>query len=127
MEQIVCEARQVLGITINYKRQFKELADRMALDPISEGTLERRLLRHLWTIDEDTGKLARANRERTIEHVLAIFHGGAPPAIQPEIARAQSGSRSTRSPSTSTTDGDTPAGRIRCSDPSRTPRSSSGR
>ncbi len=69
------EARQVLGMTINYQKQFKELADRMAREPIAEWALERRVLRHLWTIDEDMGKVARANRERTIEHVLAIFRG----------------------------------------------------
>ena len=33
------------------------------------------MLRHLWTIDEDIGKVARANRERTIEQVLAVFRG----------------------------------------------------
>jgi phage/plasmid-like protein (TIGR03299 family) len=69
------EARQVLGMTINYQKQFKELADRMAREPIAEWALERRVLRHLWTIDEDLGKVARANRERTIESVLAIFRG----------------------------------------------------
>ena len=69
------EARQVLGMTINYQKQFKELADRMACEPIAERALERRVLRHLWTIDEDLGKVARANRERTIEQVLAVFRG----------------------------------------------------
>jgi phage/plasmid-like protein (TIGR03299 family) len=69
------EARQVLGMTINYQKQFKELADRMASEPIAEWALERRVLRHLWTIDEDLGKVARANRERTIERVLDLFRG----------------------------------------------------
>lgn len=69
------EARQVLGMTINYEKQFKELADRLALDPIRERTLERNVLRHLWVIDESMGRRARANRERTIENVLAIFRG----------------------------------------------------
>ena len=69
------EARHVLGMTINYQKQFKELADRMASEPIAEWALERRVLRHLWTIDEDMGKLARQNRERTIENVMAIFRG----------------------------------------------------
>ena len=69
------EARHVLGMTINYQKQFKELADRMASEPIAEWALERRVLRHLWTIDEDMGKLARQNRERTIENVLAVFRG----------------------------------------------------
>jgi elongation factor P hydroxylase len=33
------------------------------------------VLRHLWVIDESTAPRARAYRERTIEHVLAIFAG----------------------------------------------------
>jgi phage/plasmid-like protein (TIGR03299 family) len=69
------EARQVLGMTIDYQKQFKALADRLALAPISEVALERGVLRHLWTIDDDTGPRARANRERAIEHVLEIFRG----------------------------------------------------
>src|SRR5437763_4615762 len=69
------EARHVLGMTINYEKQFKELADRMASEPIAEWALERRVLRHLWTIDEGLGKVARGNRERTIESVLATFRG----------------------------------------------------
>src|SRR5205823_10577643 len=58
-----------------FEQQFKVLADRMAGEPITERALEQRVLRHLWVIDEDTGRLARANRERAIEHVLAIFRG----------------------------------------------------
>jgi hypothetical protein len=62
-------------MTIKYQKQFKELADRMVSEPIAEWALERRVLRHLWTINADMGKLAWANRERTIVHVLAIFRG----------------------------------------------------
>ena len=69
------DARQVLGMTIDYEKQFKALADRLALEPISAPALEHRVLRHLWVIDDDTGARARANRERAIEHVLAIFRG----------------------------------------------------
>ena len=121
------EARQVLGITINYQRQFKELADRMARQPIAEWALERRVLRHLWTIDEEMGKLARANRERTIERVLAVFRGRGAAGDTTGSSPGTKWSRSTRSPSTWTTAGDTPAGRIRSSGPLRTPRSSSER
>jgi phage/plasmid-like protein (TIGR03299 family) len=73
------EARQVLGMTINYQREFKALADRIAGEPIPVWAMERRVLRHLWTVDEDLGPVARANRERTIEQVVAIIrgHGGA--------------------------------------------------
>ena len=35
----------------------------------------RSVLRHLWTVDEEMGKVARANRERAIENVVAIFRG----------------------------------------------------
>ena len=63
-------------MTINYQNQFKGLADRLALELISERTLERRVLRHLWVIDDESmGVRARANRERTIENVLSIFRG----------------------------------------------------
>jgi hypothetical protein len=41
------EAHQILGMTINYQKLFKALADRLALGPIREGALERRVLRHL--------------------------------------------------------------------------------
>ena len=71
----VAEARQVLGMTITYQKQFKEVANRPAGEPITEWALERRVLRHLWTIDEKMGKIARSNRERTIERVLAVFRG----------------------------------------------------
>ena len=64
------EARQVLGMTIEYQQQFKVLADQLALAPLSERALEHSVLRHLWVIDEQQGKLARANRERTIGRVL---------------------------------------------------------
>src|SRR5690348_11062795 len=66
------EARQVLGMTIDYQQQFKTLADRLACEPISQAALEHRVLRHLWVIDDDTGSRARANRERAIERVLTI-------------------------------------------------------
>jgi phage/plasmid-like protein (TIGR03299 family) len=69
------EARQVLGMTIDYQQQFKVLANRLALEPISERALEHRVLRHLWVIDEELGKVARANRERTIDRVLDVFRG----------------------------------------------------
>jgi hypothetical protein len=33
------------------------------------------VLRHTWVIGEDTGAIARANRERAIERVIAIYRG----------------------------------------------------
>jgi Domain of unknown function (DUF932) len=65
----------VLGMTVNYQRQFKELADRLARESISEAALEHRVCRHLWVVDEDTGPRAGENRERAVESLLAIFRG----------------------------------------------------
>lgn len=62
-------------MTINYERQFKALADRLALESISETHSSAACLRHLWVIDEETRPRARANRERAIEQVLSIFRG----------------------------------------------------
>jgi phage/plasmid-like protein (TIGR03299 family) len=69
------EARQVLGLTVDYERQFKTLADRLAREPISRRALEHRVLRHLWVVDEELGTAARAHRERTIGRVLDVFSG----------------------------------------------------
>ncbi|MGZ4198401.1 MAG: DUF932 domain-containing protein [Solirubrobacteraceae bacterium] len=38
------EARQVLGMTIDYQQQFKTLADRLAREPICQAALEHRVL-----------------------------------------------------------------------------------
>jgi phage/plasmid-like protein (TIGR03299 family) len=57
------EARQVLRMTINYQTHFKALADRLALEAISERALERGVLRRLWvTDDENLGRRAREPR-----------------------------------------------------------------
>jgi Domain of unknown function (DUF932) len=63
-------------MTIDNEHRFNVLADRLALEQIIATALERRVLRHLWVIDKDTGARARAHGERAIEQVLATFHGG---------------------------------------------------
>ena len=78
LESKFAEARQVLGMTINYETRFNALADRLALERIGAPTVEHGVLRHLWVIDDDTGPRARANRERAIKHILAIFRGRGP-------------------------------------------------
>lgn len=92
----------------------------MAREPIAEWALERRVLRHLWAIDEDMGKVARKNRERTIECVLAIFAGRRAAGGTIGNSPGTKWRRSTRLPSTSTMAGATPAGQIRSSGLSRT-------
>ena len=70
------EARQVLGMTINYQKQFKVLADRLALEPISERRARaRRAAAPVAGRRGEWASSARANRERTIESVLSIFRG----------------------------------------------------
>ena len=58
------EARQVLGMTVKYQERFKALADRLALEPIGERTLERSVLRHLWVIDDEEHGCSRAHEPR---------------------------------------------------------------
>jgi hypothetical protein len=55
------------------RREIRPRAARR--EQIAEWAFERRVLRHLWTIDEEMGKVARANRDRTIERVLSVFRG----------------------------------------------------
>ena len=89
------EARQVLGMTIDYAAQFKVLADRLAREPITPD--RARALACSGTcgsIDEDMGKLARANRERTIDTVLDdLRRPRNRRSTRPATAPAPSGSR----------------------------------
>jgi hypothetical protein len=119
LEAKFAEAQQVLGMTINYQKQFKELADRMASEPIAVWALETRVLPHLWTIDEDMGKVARAkgaHDRASARRLRGRGLAGTPPAT----VRARSGPRSTPSSSTSNTAAATPAGPAKSTGPLRT-------
>ena len=119
------QARQVLGMTIDYQQQFKALADQFALEPISETALKQRVLRHLWVIDDDTGTRARTVSARSSGCWRSSEAAGAP------------GDTTGNSPGSKWTAfnaiaehldfGDTRPARARCSARSRTPRSSSVR
>jgi hypothetical protein len=61
--------------------------------------------RHLRTLDEHTEKVLRANRERTIERVLAIFRGRGVAGDPSANSQEQEASRSMRWPSISSTAG----------------------
>ncbi|HWF36376.1 MAG TPA: DUF932 domain-containing protein [Solirubrobacteraceae bacterium] len=115
------EARQVLGMTVNYQAQFRALADRLAGERITTDRFERSVLRHLWTTDQEMGRVARANRERTIEHVLDIFAGC---GIAGDTTGNSPGSKwvafNAVAESSSTTGGATPRGPTRCNPRSRT-------
>lgn len=47
----------------------------LAREPITAQRFERSVGRCLWAIDGEMGKVARVNRERTVEQVLGVFAG----------------------------------------------------
>jgi hypothetical protein len=62
-------------MTLEHHKQFKKLADRIALHPIAERGLEYSVPRRLRVVDEDSGERAYENRQQTIESVLGVFRG----------------------------------------------------
>jgi phage/plasmid-like protein (TIGR03299 family) len=73
------EARRVMQITVDYTEQFKRLADRLALEPISERALRTRVLDRLFAGHQEMGDRAAKNREEAKQAVMAMFlgHGAA--------------------------------------------------
>ena len=71
--RIVCA--NTLGAALRHAEHGVSAQRTFRFRHTSEPALERRVLRHLWVIDDDTGPRARANREHAIEQVLAIFGG----------------------------------------------------
>ena len=69
------EARAVLGMTVDYYRQFAAFGDRLALAPMSEHAL-RSVLARLYPDDTALGGRALANRRHARDSVIAIFHHG---------------------------------------------------
>lgn len=69
------EARRVLGMTVDYYRQFAALGDRLAGEQMTERAL-RAVLARLYPDGTDLGGRALANRQRAREAVLALFSGG---------------------------------------------------
>ena len=69
------EARAVLGMTVDYYRQFAAFGDRLALAPMSERAL-RAVVDELYPHETALGGRALANRRRARETVMAVFTGG---------------------------------------------------
>jgi phage/plasmid-like protein (TIGR03299 family) len=69
------EARAVLGMTVDYYRQFAAFGDRLALAPMSERAL-RSVLEALYPHDGALGGRALTNRARARDAILAIFREG---------------------------------------------------
>ena len=69
------EARAVLGMTVDYYRQFAAFGDRLALTQMSERAM-RSVLARLYPGDTALGGRALANRRHARESVMAIFRHG---------------------------------------------------
>ena len=72
------EARQVMGMTIDWSRRFKQLGDRLARETITPWRFERSVLDKLFAVEDEMGKRARDNRARAKAAVLDIFRGQGP-------------------------------------------------
>ena len=70
------EARAVLGLTIDYHRQFAALGDRLACRPMAEPALAR-VLAELYPDDPTLGGRAAKSRRAAKEAVMTLFHEGA--------------------------------------------------
>jgi hypothetical protein len=69
------EARAVLGMTVDYYRQFAAFGDALALAPMSERAL-RGVLDELYPHDGALGGRALSNRRRAREAVMGVFAHG---------------------------------------------------
>jgi phage/plasmid-like protein (TIGR03299 family) len=69
------EARRVLGLAIDYHRQFAALGDRLATERIGEAALGR-VLERLYPVDPRLGERAARSRREAREAVVALFRDG---------------------------------------------------
>lgn len=68
------EAREALGITVNYYKQFKKVGDKLATKKLTERKFDA-ILRDLYGTTEGMGDRAIRNREQARETIKAIFAG----------------------------------------------------
>lgn len=68
------EARQALGITVNYYKQFKKVGDKLGQKKLADGKMSK-LLADLYPVEQDMGDRAARNRTEAREMVMAIFKG----------------------------------------------------
>jgi phage/plasmid-like protein (TIGR03299 family) len=72
------EARDVMGMTLDYAKQFKLLGDRLASQRITARRFERSVLAPLFRVEQGMGPRARAHRAQATAAVLDIFRGRGP-------------------------------------------------
>jgi phage/plasmid-like protein (TIGR03299 family) len=68
------EAREALGISVNYYKQFKKVGDKLGTRKLSDGKFEK-LLSQLYVVEQGMGDRAVKNRTEAREMVMAIFQG----------------------------------------------------
>ena len=68
------EARNVMGITIDYYKQFKGLGDEMALTKFTESRLQS-VLDALYPVEGSMGDRAVTNRDVAKNSIMAIYRG----------------------------------------------------
>ena len=78
LEAKFAEARQVIGMTLDYSRQFKALGDRLAQERLTPWRFERSVLEPLLAAGPDAGRRTRDNRARAKEQLLELYAGRGP-------------------------------------------------
>lgn len=68
------EARNVMGITIDYYKQFKQLGDEMALVPFTEAKMNQ-VLEALYPVESGMGDRAVTNRDVAKNAIMSIYLG----------------------------------------------------
>lgn len=71
------EARQVMNLTVNYEKQFKVVGDKLAAERFTSRQFEK-TLKQIFPESDDMGKVAKNNRVKARELVLATFNGNGP-------------------------------------------------
>jgi phage/plasmid-like protein (TIGR03299 family) len=95
MDQKIEEARNVLDVTINYYKQFKEIGDKLALKNVGK-VGQQKFVEGLLPIDPDMKERAAANREEARQVILSVFSGNGPDGDTSGNAGASSGPSTTR-------------------------------
>lgn len=72
VHQKVEEARKVMGLTMNYGKQFKEFGDRLASSKMTERQLKK-VLEQLYPTDVTASDRKRQNKEDIRNHIMWMF------------------------------------------------------
>jgi phage/plasmid-like protein (TIGR03299 family) len=74
LSERIYEAREALGITVNYYKQFKKVGDKLGSKKLADSKMAK-VLGDLYPIEQSMGDRAAKNREEARETVMALFKG----------------------------------------------------